>query len=67
MKVETGYLEGMLYALISIIWEYCLRFEKLIENMIPQWFYEFIVGFLYFDLLFIPKQILSWLLYFVLQ
>jgi hypothetical protein len=37
MKVETGYLEGMLYALISIIWEYCLRLRMvLIENMIPQ-------------------------------
>jgi hypothetical protein len=37
MKVETGYLEGMLYALISIIWLlFTLANGKLIENMIPQ-------------------------------
>jgi hypothetical protein len=59
MKVETEYLKGMLYALISIIWEYCLRLRMV--SWLKTWFLSDLLlwvhwGFLYFDLLFIQNK-----------
>jgi heme O synthase-like polyprenyltransferase len=59
MQVEVNYLNGMLYALVSIILGvlFTLMNGKLIQNhdatVIS--FYEFIAGCFYLSLFFIPK------------